>query len=88
MNFIIATITFNSFKQKHVNHILLPLYEKVKFNDVPGDNYLTVYNRLNAVTWACKVGYKDCVDNALRLYRQWMNDPDNNESVTISSYLN
>ena len=64
-----------------MTNIIRPLYEKVQFKESSDDTYMTVYSRSHAVAWACKLGLKDCVDNSVRLYRAWMDDPRNDQFV-------
>jgi len=68
--------------KKHMKKLLLPLYSLVGFNDSPLDAHLTIYKRINAVSWTCSMGHSDCVANAVSTYKRWMADPDNIEIVS------
>lgn len=56
----------------------VPLYNSVGFKDQLDDPLLEQYLRDIAISWACSSDYKDCTDNALGLFREWMMNPDNN----------
>jgi len=62
--------------------LLLPVYSLVGFNDSVSDAHLTIYKRINAVSWVCSMGHSDCVDNAVSTYKRWMADSDNNSIVS------
>lgn len=53
------------------------IYENVtKSPDV--DDPLLAYKRIDITQFACRLGYKDCVDRSLNMFQAWMNttDPD------------
>lgn len=39
---------------------------------------LLSYKRIDITTFACRLGYADCVEHSLNLFNEWMNttDPD------------
>lgn len=57
--------------------LLIPLYESVGFVDDLDDPHLEQYKRVRAISWACRLHHKDCVDNSVHLFHQWMLDPSN-----------
>lgn len=53
--------------------LLEPLYTLVGgFEEHQDDSHLLHYKRSLALSWTCKFGYKDCVDNSVALYQAWM----------------
>lgn len=42
------------------------------------DDTLLAYKRVDITAFACRMGYKNCVDRSLNLFKEWMNatDPD------------
>jgi len=68
--------------KRHMKKLLLPVYSLVGFNDSVSDAHLTIYKRINAVSWVCSMGHSDCVDNAVSTYKRWMADSDNNSIVS------
>ena len=53
--------------------LLEPLYTLVGgFEEHQDDPQLLHYKRSLALSWTCKLGYKDCVDNSVSLYQAWM----------------
>nr|XP_027223177.1 aminopeptidase N-like [Penaeus vannamei] len=62
--------------------LVLPLYESVGFDNNIEDSFLEQKKRKIAVTWACRLGHKDCLEKALTLYRHWMSQPDNSSIIS------
>lgn len=48
-------------------------------SDQDNDDPLLAYKRIDITTFACRMGYEDCVDESLSLFKDWMDtaDPDN-----------
>ncbi|XP_064088444.1 aminopeptidase N-like isoform X2 [Macrobrachium nipponense] len=65
---------YGSFK-KYMLDLLIPLYNSVGFEDSVSDPHLTQLKRVRALMWACNLGYQDCVNKSLTMYRQWMTNP-------------
>lgn len=63
--------------QRYIKDLVVPLYNSVGFEDQLDDPLLEQYLRDIAISWACSTDHKDCNDNALGLYREWMMNPDN-----------
>ncbi|ROT69094.1 putative Aminopeptidase N precursor [Penaeus vannamei] len=63
--------------KRYLLDLVLPLYESVGFDNNIEDSFLEQKKRKIAVTWACRLGHKDCLNKALTLYRHWMSQPDN-----------
>jgi aminopeptidase N len=51
----------------------------VGFDQKVGEDLLTTKLRINAVSWACSMGNKDCISRSVNSYAQWMADPENIE---------
>nr|XP_045582294.1 aminopeptidase N-like isoform X1 [Procambarus clarkii] len=66
--------------RKYLLELVVPLYESAGFEDDLKDEHLAQYKRALAVSWACKLEYKPCVDSSLTLFHQWMFNP-NNQSI-------
>ena len=49
----------------------------VGFDHKAGEDPLMTKLRSSAVSWACSLGIKDCINRAVGAYAQWMADPDN-----------
>ncbi|XP_071514305.1 aminopeptidase Ey-like [Panulirus ornatus] len=62
--------------------LLVPLYDSVGFVDNLDDPHLEQLKRVKALSWACKLHYKDCVDNSVLLYSQWMLDQTNHSIIS------
>lgn len=59
--------------QTYMMSLLEPLYTLVGgFEEHQDDPQLLHYKRSLALSWTCKLGYKDCVDNSVSLYQAWM----------------
>lgn len=48
---------------------------------------LLSYKRIDITTFACRMGYKDCVDHSLKAFDRWMNvrNPDQTNGYVIST---
>lgn len=58
----------------------MPLYEEFGFDQRPGDGQMENLTRVKAVSAACcLLGTRKCVDKAVHLYRQWMENPNNQQ---------
>lgn len=74
------TATFGAFK-KFVLGLVIPLYESVGFEDNIHDPHLDQFKRVQALTWACKLGHPDCISQASSLYSLWMSNPGNDSII-------
>lgn len=68
----------NNFKE-YLKWIITPVFQEIGFNQKKNDSHLTILNRDQILSWACKLGIPECVKNATALYKSWMNKPDNQE---------
>ncbi|KOC62990.1 Aminopeptidase N [Habropoda laboriosa] len=71
----------------YVLKLLDNVYKQVGFKDSPGDPQLTVFTRIDVLTWACNFGHEDCVQNALKQFYNWRNTPNPNQNNPISPNL-
>lgn len=62
--------------------ILIPLYNSVGFDDNLNDPHLDQFKRVKALTWACNLGYKDCVDKSQGLFNSWVLNPSNTSLIS------
>lgn len=51
------------------------VYKDVRFDDPPESDMLRGYKRVDILTAACHLGYPDCVENSVRVFANWMSDP-------------
>ncbi|XP_042891875.1 aminopeptidase N-like [Penaeus japonicus] len=68
--------------KRYIRDLVLPLYRAVGFDARAEDSFLEQEKRKIAVNWACKLGHKDCLDEVLTRYRQWMSQPDNTSIIS------
>lgn len=63
--------------KNYIFSLMKNIYENVT-NSPDGDDPLLAYKRIDITQFACKLGYKDCVDRSLMLFKEWMNatEPD------------
>ena len=71
----------------YVLKLLDNVYKQVGFKDNPGDPQLTVFTRIDVLTWACNFGHDDCVQNARNQFHNWRNTPNPNQNNPISPNL-
>lgn len=60
----------------YILKLLDNVYKKVGFKDTPGDQQLTVFTRIDVLSWACTFSHDDCVRNAAAQFQNWRNQPD------------
>nr|CAD7438146.1 unnamed protein product [Timema bartmani] len=63
------------------------LYRQTGFTDNPSDPQLTVYKRVNVLSWACLLGFDDCVRNSVTQFQNWMSTPNPDRNNPISANL-
>lgn len=71
----------------YVLKLLDNVYKQVGFKDNPGDPQLTVFTRVDVLTWACNLGHEDCIRNAVTQFHNWRNTPNPNVNNPISPNL-
>ncbi|XP_065076994.1 aminopeptidase N-like [Ochlerotatus camptorhynchus] len=90
LNFIdsmlIKTSNYDKFK-KYSLHLLKPIYEKVGFEDPKDSQLLTIYKRVDVLTAACHLGYKDCVSKCVQKFYEWMHQPNPDINNPVSPNL-
>ncbi|XP_062535538.1 aminopeptidase N [Armigeres subalbatus] len=78
LNFIdsmfIKTSHYDVFK-KYSLHLLKPIYAKVGFEDPKDSPLLTIYKRVDVLTAACHLGYRDCISKCVQKFYEWMHEP-------------
>jgi hypothetical protein len=65
--------------QEYLKWLILPAYEQIGFEERKSDSHLFIQNRNQMISWACRLGVSECVNNATFLYKMWMSQPDNNK---------
>ncbi|XP_077980593.1 aminopeptidase N-like [Glandiceps talaboti] len=73
---LLRTSEFGMF-QLYWKYQISPLYENLGW-DINQGGLLDYYQRINAIETSCRYGNEDCINSALNLYREWMQDPDIN----------
>ncbi|XP_023288739.1 aminopeptidase N [Orussus abietinus] len=63
------------------------VYNQTGFIDSPDDSQLTVFTRVDVLSWACSFGHDDCVHNAIRQFLNWRNTPNPDKNNPISPNL-
>ncbi|XP_058813856.1 aminopeptidase N [Topomyia yanbarensis] len=87
LNFIdsmlIKTSRYDKFK-KYSLHLLKPIYAKVGFDDPKDSPLLTIYKRVDVLTAACHLGYRECVSKCVQKFYEWMHEihPDINNPIS------
>jgi len=82
------TPAYGAFK-KYMLKIIDPIYTKLGFNAKPEDSHLDILLRKKAVSWACSMGNKDCLDKAQENFSNWMGmvEPDMAEANPVDVNL-
>uniref|UniRef100_A0A182PTT0 Aminopeptidase N n=1 Tax=Anopheles epiroticus TaxID=199890 RepID=A0A182PTT0_9DIPT len=82
----IRTRNYGLFK-KYSMDLLENVYREVGFEDHRDSPLLTVYKRISVLKAVCHLGNKDCVNNCLRKYYEWMHQPNPDINNPISPNL-
>ncbi|XP_058467773.1 aminopeptidase N [Malaya genurostris] len=87
LNFIDSMLikTSNYFRfKKYSLHLLKPIYAKVGFDDSKDSSLLTIYKRVDVLTSACHLGYRECVSKCVQKFYEWMHEvhPDINNPIS------
>ncbi|XP_063887388.1 aminopeptidase N-like [Scylla paramamosain] len=75
------TGTYGSLKN-FLLHLLEPQYESIGFRDSLTDPHLVQHKRVKILSWACKLGHEDCVNQSVGLFNQWMMNPLNKSIIS------
>lgn len=73
--------------RSHFLRLLDSVYRTVGFTDNLDDPQLTIFTRVDVLTWACELGQEDCVNNAVQQFATWRNSPNPSENNPISPNL-
>ncbi|XP_015604737.1 aminopeptidase Ey [Cephus cinctus] len=71
----------------HALKLLDNVYKQTGFKDTPGDPQLTVFTRIDVLSWACSFGHEDCVRNAVTQFHNWRNAPNPDKNNPVSPNL-
>ncbi|KAG1678936.1 Aminopeptidase N [Nymphon striatum] len=77
-----TTSAYGKWKQYLLKKVL-PLYDRVGWEEKPEESILEQYKRVGALAWACKYDHKPCVDRAKAMFKQWMTDNKNPTSPNL-----
>jgi len=82
------TPAYGDFK-KYMLKIIDPIFTKLGFNARPEDTHLDIMLRKKAVSWACSMGNKECLDKARENFGYWMGmvEPDVAEANPVDVNL-
>ncbi|KFB52686.1 AGAP013001-PA-like protein [Anopheles sinensis] len=83
---LIRTRNYGLFK-KYSLELMEKIYAEVGFEDHPGNDLLVVYKRISVLKALCHLGSKDCVNNCIRKYYDWMQQPNPDINNPISPNL-
>ncbi|KAK7081103.1 hypothetical protein SK128_000833 [Halocaridina rubra] len=71
---------YNAFKN-YLLDLIIPLYESTGFEAKDDVSPQEQKKHMIAIAWACGLGHKDCVQNSVALYEEWMKNPDNKRII-------
>lgn len=54
--------------------LLADEYERLGFEELEGDSVLERAHRIHILDWACRFDYSDCMEKAIELFSNWMNE--------------
>eukprot|EP00092_Neocalanus_flemingeri_P064412 GFUD01078167.1.p1 GENE.GFUD01078167.1~~GFUD01078167.1.p1 ORF type:complete len:930 (-),score=265.24 GFUD01078167.1:347-3136(-) len=82
------TPAYGDFK-RYMLKLIDPIYTKLGFNARPEDTHLDIKLRKKAVSWACSLGNKDCLNKAKENFGVWMGmvEPDSEKGNPVDVNL-
>ncbi|XP_018306529.1 aminopeptidase N isoform X2 [Mycetomoellerius zeteki] len=83
---LIKTQGYDKFRL-YVLKLLDNVYKQVGFIDKVGDPQLTVFTRIDVLSWACNFNHEDCIMNAVQQFKNWRNTPNPDINNPISPNL-
>jgi len=67
--------------KRYMTSIVTPYYNYVGYQELYSDSHFTIYSRMDALAWACKLQVADCVQNAKSQYATVMQTPSSISTV-------
>lgn len=61
--------------------LLANIYNILGFEEKKNDTQVTLLHRVSVVTWACRLGLEDCVNNAADSFAEYEKNAGNNTYV-------
>eukprot|EP00090_Calanus_glacialis_P046064 TRINITY_DN885_c0_g1_i5.p1 TRINITY_DN885_c0_g1~~TRINITY_DN885_c0_g1_i5.p1 ORF type:complete len:807 (+),score=220.22 TRINITY_DN885_c0_g1_i5:315-2423(+) len=82
------TAAYGDFK-RYMLKLIDPIYTKLGFNARPEDGHLDIKLRKKAISWACSMGNKDCLNKARENFDDWMGmvEPDSESANPVDVNL-
>lgn len=62
-----------SFFKRYIFSLIKEFYDIVT-SSPDSDDPLLAYKRIDITTFACRMGYMDCVERSISLFQKWMNE--------------
>ena len=59
-------------------NLLANVYDTLGFEEKEKEPQVTLLNRVNVLTWACRLGQEDCVKNATDIFTEYEETEGNN----------
>ncbi|KAK3860173.1 hypothetical protein Pcinc_033761 [Petrolisthes cinctipes] len=70
--------------RRYLVKLVLPLYRSVGFKERERDTLLHQYKRQKALSWACRLGLVDCLENTVAAFNTWRDAPDNHTLISAN----
>ena len=69
-----------------IQDMLKNRYESLGFQSYSNDDddYITILSRNSISSWMCRVNFTDCVENALNLFQNWMDNDDQENTISAN----
>ena len=55
----------------YINDLMENIYEHLTFVGRDEDRRTDIYNRVNILTWLCKFGHEECIENSKALFDEY-----------------
>ena len=69
--------------QSYILSMIEPLFSSLGMKELEDEDLQIRLLRVEIVKWACHLKHKTCIKEAIRLFHQWMRNPNNNKYVQI-----
>ncbi|KAL1506097.1 hypothetical protein ABEB36_005525 [Hypothenemus hampei] len=85
-NMIVKTGHFDKFRMYLIT-LIRDFYLELTFNASPNEDSTKILNRMEIIEYACKLGIKDCILQAVQFFQNWRNSADPDKENLINPDL-
>ena len=88
LDFLYTRFQTNETKLNSLEHFIKDMlenrYDTLGFESNSTDDYITILSRNSISSWMCRVNFTDCVEKALKLFQNWVENDENQEGISAN----